>query len=441
MSVKRWLMACVVCSGVLLGSLGVASARAPGPTASSSRPHGLGHSGRLAVKLDAALNAVNALKIPGYVVGVTGDGVGRFERAVGSAGAGQPMALDDHFRIGSISKTLTATVILELVDGKQLHLNDPISKWEPGVPNAGQITIGMLLNMTSGIWDEGGTGPNNQPSSLSRWVISNCLTPPFTNCGQYWKPQQIVDLAIQDTKTYGPAAPLGTYYYSDTNYVILGIIAQRVTGHPFSALLKRFVLEPVGMHQTSFPTHDPTIPAPATTGHFAAFNKADQLQAYVAAPSPSPSTLFGAGNVVSTLHDLQAWARALGTGALLKPRTQRLRLQLLNTGGVFSPLANTGVGNSGLAIEYGLGIADIGNMLGHNGEFDPPGFSAEMWYLPRRRGTVVVLLNSATPCGSELLADALNSSLSQIAFGRSLTTVPVSGPTTCPVPSSSSSGA
>src|SRR2546421_6475882 len=72
---------------------------------------------------------------------------------------GLPMASCDHFRVGTITKTFTATVILKLVQQGRLHLNWTIARWEPKVPNAKRITIGMLLNMTSGIWDEGGTGP------------------------------------------------------------------------------------------------------------------------------------------------------------------------------------------------------------------------------------------------------------------------------------------
>lgn len=260
-------------------------------------------------------------------------------------------------------------MILKLVQSHRLRLNDPISTWEPGVPNARRITIRMLLNMTSGIWDEGGVGPDGQPSSLSTLIEQNCgTTGSEQRCSRYWPPQTIVNLAIQDSKnvTHGPAYPPGVWYYSDTNYVILAIIAQDVTGKPFGVLLKDLVLDPLHLNQTSFPTRTLALPAPSATGHRININSDNQFTGYVAQLQPSPSALFGAGNVVSTVHDLQVWARALATGALLTPRLQRLRLQLVQTGLEFSPLVDTSP-TIGLPVQYGLGIADAGGMLGHKG--------------------------------------------------------------------------
>jgi D-alanyl-D-alanine carboxypeptidase len=169
------------------------------------------------------------------------------------------------------------------------------------------------------------------------------------------------------------------------------------------------------MRQTSFPTRTRTVPAPATIGYMAVPQAApiDYLPGTV----PSPSTLFGAGNIVSTLHDLRIWARALAIGALLKPATQRLRLSMLSTGGASYPLVGSGF-RSILPLSYGLGIARLGNLLGHNGELDPTGYTAEMWYLPRARASVIVLLNSVTQCAAgTLLSDALAATLSDVAFG------------------------
>jgi D-alanyl-D-alanine carboxypeptidase len=126
--------------------------------------------------------------------------------------------------------------------------------------------------------------------------------------------------------------------------------------------------------------------------------------------------LFGAGNVVTTLGDLEIWARALATGALLKPATQRARIgTMLPTGAAALPLP--GALKSVLPLSYGLGIASIGNLLGHNGAIPPFGFTAETWYLPSVRGSVIVLLNSVTPCASGLLSDVIAGTIPQIAYG------------------------
>jgi D-alanyl-D-alanine carboxypeptidase len=384
---------------VVLGAAPAASA------AASGRP--------VRQRLNRVIATLTSLQVPGGVIGVTGGPVGRYTRAFGSASSGVPMTPGTHFRIGSISKTFTATVILELVDRHRLRLDQTIARWEPRVPNADRITIRMLLGMTSGIWDEGGNGPTGRESLLGKWVDAHCmLAAPSPDCGRYWRPQQIVDLAIRE----GPAAyPPGVYYYSDTNYVILGIIAQKVMHRSLGALVRRLILSPLHMTQTSFPTRTLALARPAASGYMAV--PAPTPTHYVPGTVPSPSTLFGAGNAVSTLADLRIWARALGTGVLLKPATQRIRLATFPIGGEFYPLAGSELA-SVLPLSYGLGITRIGNLLGHNGAVAPFGFTAETWYLPRIRGTVVVLLNSITPCTIGVLSDSLAGTLPQMAFGR-----------------------
>lgn len=364
-------------------------------------------------ELNRVVTSVAGLGVPGAVVGVTGGPAGRYARAFGVAAPGHRMALDDHFRIGSVTKTFTATVILALVDRHRLKLGQTIARWEPRLPNAKRITIRMLLDMTSGIWDEGGAGPTGRNSLLAKWAGRHCaVQAPMPDCGTYWRPQSIVNLAIREGKAaYRP----GIYYYSDTNYVLLALIAEKVTHTPFATLVKRLILKPLHMRQTSFPTHTLTVPQPAASGFMPSPQSAPTR--YVPGTTPSPSTAFGAGNIVSTLHDLRIWARALATGRLLKPATQRARLRMLSTGGAFYPLAGSGF-RSILPLSYGLGIARLGNMLGHNGALNPFGYTTDLWYLPRARASVIVLLNSIVPCAAGTsLSDALAATLADVAFG------------------------
>jgi D-alanyl-D-alanine carboxypeptidase len=417
-------------------SLLVAAAAMPASAAATSRHQ------KVIQNLKAVLKAIDAFKAPGYVVGVTGGNVGRFERAHGFADVQRKrkMTVNTRFRIGSITKTFTATVILKLVESGRLHLNDRLSTWEPKLPNARRITIRRLLDMTSGIWDEGGTGPLGQKSSLNMLEGASCYFPNANPavCGRYWRPQQLVNLAIQDSQniTHGAAFPPGVWYYSDTNYILLGIIAQRVTHKPFVELLRRFVLDPLHLHNTSFPTHS-TGGSRVATGYELTGNPTTGALQYVPQVQPSPSSYFAAGNIISTLHDLQIWAKALATGQLLTPAMQKLRLQLVQAGFSFTGLQNFGQ-PAGLPVQYGLGIASAGGMLGHNGEV--PGFLSEMWYLPRVHGTVVVFLNSITPCGpiltdpylvDTLLGDVSSTTLAQVAFGGSLHRSGPQGLNTC----------
>jgi D-alanyl-D-alanine carboxypeptidase len=386
----------------LLACIGAASA--------AMSPHGASPAATAeARQLTSVVRAAETLGVPGGVIGVTGGRAGHYQRAFGRAGPGWRMALNDHFRIGSVTKTFTATVILALVDRHVLSLGDRLSKWEPHVPNARHITIAMLLGMRSGIWDEGGTGPGGKPSLLSVWAARHCNGRDPACSKRVWAPQQIVNLAIRQ----GPAYPPGTWYYSDTNYVLLAIIAHDLTHQPFAQLVRRLVLNPLHLRHTSFPVTSTAVPKPAAVGYVQGakgrYERADVL---------NPSATFGAGNMISTLGDLQRWSRAFTAGKLLSRRTRHLQRRLFLTPAASAPLAGTGA-TATLVTRYGLGLADLSNMLGHNGFLPVDGYSAEMWSLPHG-GTLVELLNSVAVCQGEFLADALNSSLAQVAFGRAL---------------------
>ena len=227
--------------------------------------------------------------------------------------------------------------------------------------------------------------------------------------------------------------------------MILGIIARKVTGHPLGWLVQHLVLNPLHLKNTSFPTRTRSLPAPGTDG-YASLPDIVAPAKYSVVSEPSPSVWFGAGNMVSTLGDLEVWARALATGALLKPSTQRLRLKLMGIGSVELPLTNppidglpvSGPPPTALAMGYGLGIIGAGGMLGHDGVLTIPGYSAELWYVPKVGGTVVVLMNSVTQCADgPLLSSATSTSLAEMAFSRGLNRISEPGflGVTCPMPS------
>jgi D-alanyl-D-alanine carboxypeptidase len=345
--------------------------------------------------------AMQQYQLPGMVVAVTVPGQGSWVQASGQAtiSPSQPMTVNSPFWIGSITKTFTATVILQLVQEGKLSLTSPIAQWEPNVQSASSITVQMLLNMTSGIFDEGGAG-----SQVA------------ANQSVNYTPQQIVDLAV----AHGPAQPPGTFYYSDTNYVILGIIAQDVTGQPIQNLIASRIFQPLQLNHTSFPTTTPTGPsAPAGNGYFVSQGR------LVPGPTINPSTLGAAGAIISTVGDLEVWAKALATGALLSQTTQQQRLQYVPTGIVFGPLPGTAA-SAGVPVQYGLGISSWGGLLGHNGETNT--YTADMVYLPAKDATIVVLTNGNNTAfvasNGDLVSDAAAVSLAQIVLPGALTTVP-----------------
>jgi D-alanyl-D-alanine carboxypeptidase len=339
--------------------------------------------------------------VPGVAVTVTKGKSTIFSALKGSASqqSSQPITQHTKFGIGSVTKTFTATAVLQLVDAGKLALSDTIQQWVPNVQQADQITVQMLLNMTSGIYDEGGPG-----SLLSQQVAADPT--------KVWTPQEIVDLAVQQ----GPvAAPGAQFDYSDTNYVILGLIVQAVSGQPLGTVIQQQILNPLKMKDTSLPTTT-SIPAPAATGYAL-------VAGQTATPSPTvdPSVLGAAGAMVSSAHDLQIWGPALATGKLLESATQQQRMQFAPTGLTYAPLP--GYSTPPLQVGYGLGLASSSGYLGHNGQVLPPGFSAELWYLLAKKITIVVLLNAVAQDaqGSALpLADEMFASIAGIVSPQSI---------------------
>jgi D-alanyl-D-alanine carboxypeptidase len=400
--------------GLAVGALitsGCSSSSSSGPSSSATTAPGTpSFSPQVSQQLQTVVSAVQQqYQIPGIVAAVSVPGQGSWVVASGQASLSpsQPVTTSSPFWIGSITKTFTGTVILQLVQQGKLSLTSPISQWEPSVQNASSITVQMLLNMTSGIFDEGGPG-----SQLA------------ANPSATYTPQQIVDLAV----AHGPAQPPGQFYYSDTNYAILGIIAQDVTGQPIENLISSQLLGPLHLTHTSYPTATPTGPsAPLGNGYVVGQGQA------VPGPTVNPTALGAAGAMISTVGDLEIWAKALATGSLLSPATQQQRLQFVPTGIVFPPLPGTGI-STGLAVQYGLGISSWGGLLGHNGQADA--YTSDMLYLPAKNATVVVLANGYNPNFAATMggnvSDAAAVSMAQIVLPGALTTAPV--PTAPPRP-------
>jgi D-alanyl-D-alanine carboxypeptidase len=338
---------------------------AASPPAAAKTGCGAPFSPRIEHELEnVAVVARRAYQVPGIAVAAVVPGEGCWVSASGLASTAPrvPLRLSDEFPIASITKTFTATVILQLVQQGKLSLSAPIGRWVPYVQHARRITIGMLLNMTSGIYD--------QP------MVGN-------NPGQVFTPQQVVHFAV----AHGPQGPPGRFYYSNTNYIILGMIAQAVTGEPIQELITRQILRPLHLTHTSFPTAA-APPHLRVQGYTVIQEAAYPTTGY---DSPANLSLVGAaGAMISTVGDLQVWARALATGALLSPAVQRQRLRLGAVFGAFPPLR--GPASAALPVRYGLGIFSLGGLLGHNG--GTSGYTADMFYLPARRATIIVLANA-----------------------------------------------
>jgi D-alanyl-D-alanine carboxypeptidase len=304
-------------------------------------------------------------RLPGVGVGVWQPGRGSWVRAFGTGNrtTGRPARITDHVRIASITKTFTATAILQLVDQGRLSLDDHLSTYVPGVDNGDQITIRQMLNMTSGIYDF------TDDAALGKRFYAK----PTLRFG----PAQVFAILRRHKPAFAPGTKA---VYCDSNYYLLGLILEKVTGRPAPRIISDQILKPLGLTHTSFPTRPP-LPKPFAHGYFGGLDLTDPL---VDKTAINPNFGFTAGAMQSTLRDLHKWARVLATGTLLSPGLQAERLQTV-------PFPNPG---SPVDISYGLGIFKVDNLLGHNGA--AVGYSTAMFYLPSKRATIVVWGNNST---------------------------------------------
>jgi D-alanyl-D-alanine carboxypeptidase len=267
---------------------------------------------------------------------------------------GSPFAVGDHIRIASITKTFTATAVLQLVDRHRIKLSDHLSSFVKGIPYGDDITIKEMLNMTSGIYDF-----TDDAQFLARYS-ADPLTPGADRT------------ALEIIRRNKPSFVPGTgAEYSDSNYVLLGMIVQRLTGETLGRFMQSQIFDRLGMHQTGYPTAPP-MPSPFAHGYFQLTDSSPLRDVTFS----NPNIAGGAGAIISTLGDLKIWAKALATGTLLSPPTQAQRLQTI----LLAP--------GKIPLYYGLGILNINGFLGHNGAI--AGYGSAMFYLPSAHATFVV---------------------------------------------------
>ncbi|TJZ52045.1 beta-lactamase family protein [Streptomyces piniterrae] len=274
----------------------------------------------------------------------------RFSTAgVADVRSGRRMGAIDHFRAGSLTKTLVATVVLQLVAEGELSLSDSAAAHLPrGVPATGKgdrsdlrkVTIRQLLDHTSGLFNY------TDDARLSHELYG-------TGFGAHrydsHTPAELLRIALSHPQA---AAPGARYVYSNTNYLILGLVIEAVTGHPYAAEVRRRVLVPVGLDDTSFPGTDPALPKP----HGRAYTQIGDRR--VDATSLDPSRAGAAGEMITTLPDLNLFFAALLGGNLLPPRQMAQLRSEKDTGGAY------GLGLFATKLPCGVTV------WGHNGDIN-----------------------------------------------------------------------
>ncbi|MEV6017286.1 serine hydrolase domain-containing protein [Streptomyces sp. NPDC051997] len=208
------------------------------------------------------------------------------------ADTGTGIGRSDHFRAGSVTKSFVATVVLQLAAEHRLSLSDPVDDHLPGlVRGAGNdgrdITVRSLLQHTSGLYD---------------FTSTTGGTVPVT-------PLQALRIALAH-----PPSARGTFAYSNTNYVVLGMIIEHVTGHSYATEAERRIIIPLHLNGTSFPGARASLPEPHGRAYAADGSDVTELD---------PRVAGAAGELVSTLADLNRFYAALLGGRLLPPRRLR----------------------------------------------------------------------------------------------------------------------
>ncbi len=362
-----WTTAVLATTAAVLASLmlGPSAASAaplePAPTLSAVR-----------TELDAALNDVVAAGVPGIIVRVQDPrrAARSYAAGVGDLATGAALQPTAQFRIGSITKTFVATIVLQLVGEGRLRLDEPVAKRLPTLlANGEQITVRQLLNHTSGLPDY------TQNPDLFTGIVQN----------RVWAPRELVALAQKYPQEFAPGS---AWAYSNTNYIVAGLLIEAVTGRPLGRELDRRIFSPLRLNHTSFPVANAPLSGYYAHGYISteAIPTADGQPLDVAGYNPSHA--WAAGAIVSNAADLSKFYQALMSGKLLA-------LPLLRE--MQKTVAEDPTDPSTI-FRYGLGLERVNDACGANWGHSGAIYGyQDMAYWNERTGRTVVIASTMNP--------------------------------------------
>ncbi|HET9399648.1 MAG TPA: serine hydrolase domain-containing protein [Candidatus Acidoferrales bacterium] len=300
---------------------------------------------------------MKATGVPSAVIAIVRDNKVAYEHAYGDARLDPRLAAsaDMPYSVGSISKQFTATAILMLAEQGKLSLDDPVSKFLPDLTRARDVTVRQILSHTSGYQDY---WPQD--------YVPPFMIHPITA-------QEILERWARKPLDFDPGTQ---YQYSNTNFVIAGLIIEKVSGMPFMDFLRDRIFAPLQMNGV-VDVNLGTLGDSAPTGY---------LRFALGPPRPAPKEgkgwLYAAGELAMPVADLEKWDIAMLERRILKPESYRAQQTLVML-------------KTGLATKYGLGIG-VDELAGHKvlehgGEVS--GFSAENMIFPDDRSAVIVFVN------------------------------------------------
>ncbi|MEV8507159.1 serine hydrolase domain-containing protein [Actinoplanes sp. NPDC051475] len=348
-------------------------------TQAAAHPIGI----RATLQRDA--DALLAQGAPGVLVGLdTARGGTKVRSGYGNTANRTPVPWDARFRIGSYTKTFVSATVLQLVGEGRLTLDDTVEEWLPGVVrghgNDGRkITVRQLLQHTSGLPDYLAGMPDLFTEEGFQKSRFSTVTPP-----------QAVALAMAFEPEFTPGT---SWNYSNTNYILAGMIIERVTGHRWQQEVQQRIVEPLGLRHTYTPGTYPQVPRPHAVGYerFPGPDATEDDPRYgepIDATRLNPSFGGAAGEMISTTDDGNRFLRALLRGEVLRPAQLAEMRRTVPTNDSFR--------KNWPGARYGLGLMWIPNSCGgswsHGG--DIMGFMTRNGVTPDGGRSVVVTINT-----------------------------------------------
>ncbi|MEL6813676.1 MAG: serine hydrolase [Cyanobacteria bacterium J06598_3] len=332
-------------------------------------------------------NTLETSLAPGAAMAVvTADGsVWQGAAGLADIDAGTPMPTNAQIDIGSITKPIVAVTTLQLMQEGKLTLDDTLGQWLPevigNIENSETITLRQLLNHSSGI-------PDIYDDDFALSVLADL--------DRIWTPEDFIESVYGKQSDFSPGE---RFRYSNTNYTLLGLVIQAVTGDGLESQVRSRIFTPLGMDD-SLMVSPSTQPDDFLRGYFdpANYGLSEESQLLKVPFHPSLQG-FGEGGIVSSVADLARFSEALNNGELLSPTTYQ-QMQAESVGGE-DDITRTGLGIDVVSTDYGT-------LIGHDGGF--PGAAAAMYALQGENISVMTLENR-TVSSEQLLGDTLSTLL------------------------------
>jgi D-alanyl-D-alanine carboxypeptidase len=315
--------------------------------------------------LQKQLDGVVEAGAPG-VVGLvrTGERTWQGASGLGDLHANRPARAGDRFRVGSVTKSFVATLVLQLVGEGRLGLDDNLERWLPGlVPGGDRITVRQLLHHTSGLYN---------------------YTDDLPERPRRFRPGELVAIATGRKPLFAP----GTQFsYSNTNYILAGMLVERVTGQRLAAQLQHRILQPLGLDDTELPATERTLAGPHARGYAPPDDEwqvSDGPARLVDATEMDPSWAWAAGAMVSSTADLARFYQALLGGQLLTPE---LLKQMRTTVDASQARHGTRYGLGLEVLRPGCGV----ELWGHGGPLE--GYQTTAFSTPDANRQLIIAIN------------------------------------------------